>query len=190
MPTTTKRTTAKKQTTEDTADETKVSTVKSSSSNTNANKEVATKQLSGDYEVAVASFVPYRVSYDDSTTFDKYVWESVGDVQYMTLDVLTRMRRNHPDYFNNMELKPKDDRVVKKLNLNGLYDKYEHLMSADSYTRDNVGNVVEEIKSLRNGAKITVVHKIKGMVKDGEITDINVIRTIEKRLGIDLIAIL
>lgn len=190
MPTATKRATAKKETTVETVEEVAASTAKSSSSDTNTSKKVAEKPLNGDYEVAVASFVPYRVSYDDSTTFDKYVWEGVGEVQHMTLDVLTRMRRNHPDYFNNMELKPEDDRVIKKLNLTGLYDKYEHLMSSDSYTRDNVGSVVEEIKKLRNGAKITVVHKIKGMIKDGEITDVNVIRTIEKRLGIDLIAIL
>lgn len=153
-------------------------------------EDIVDMPLNGDDDVAVVSFVPYRVSYDDKATFDKYVWEGVGEVQYMTLDALTRMRRNHPDYFNNMELKPEDERVIKKLNLSGIYDKYEHLMTAESYTRDCIGEIVNEISALRNGAKITVVHKIKGMVESGEITDINVIRTIEKRLGIDLIAIL
>ena len=148
------------------------------------------RPLNGDDEVSVMSFVPYRVSYNDDAAFNKYVWEGVGDVQYMTFDALTRMRRNHPDYFNDMELKPEDERAIKKLNLNGLYDKYEHLMSADSYTRDSIAGVVEEIGKLRNGAKITVVHRIKGMVGSGDISDINVIRTIEKRLGIDLISIL
>lgn len=180
------------------ATSTKTSTTKTASAKTapknavdmNVAEDIVEKPLNGDDDVAIVSFVPYRVSYDDKATFDKYVWEGVGEVQYMTLDALTRMRRNHPDYFNNMELKPEDERVVKKLNLSGVYDKYEHLMSVESYTRDRIGEVVNEISDLRNGAKMTVVHKIKGMVESGEITDINVIRTIEKRLGIDLIAIL
>ncbi len=193
---TTKRTTTKKTVAVDAVDNTTTAAVAAPDGDMNA-KDVAAdkpvkaeKPLNGNDEVAVVSLVPYRVSYDDKATFDKYVWEGVGEIQYMTFDVLTRMRRNHPGYFENMELKPDDNRAIKKLNLSGVYGKYEHLMEADSYTRDNIGSVVEEIKALRNGAKITVAHKIKGMVESGEVTDVNVIRTIEKRLGIDLIATL
>lgn len=195
MPATTKKTT-KKNTDVEAVEEVTASTADVASGDTNVQEKVASKPakaerpLKGEDEIAIASFVPYRVSYDDKATFDKYVWEGVGDVQCMTFDALTRMRRNHPGYFEDMELKPEDERAIKKLNLTGLYGKYEHLMNADAYSRDAIGGVVEEIGKLPNSAKITVVHKIKGMVESGELTDINVIRTIEKRLGIDLIAIL
>lgn len=191
MPAATKKT-AKKNTEVETVEEVAVSTAETSSGEMNAKKKaaVADKPLSNDDEISVYSFVPYRVSYEDEATYNKYVWEGAGDVQHIPFETLARMRRNHPGYFEDMELKPEDERAIKKLNLTGLYSKYEHLMNADTYSRDAVGSVVEEISNLKNGAKLTVVQKIKGMVESGELTDINVIRTIEKRLGIDLISVL
>lgn len=191
MPATTKKTT-KKKTDAEVVDEIAASTAEVASGDVNANKkpDVVEQPLSGDDEIRVISLVPYRVAYDDKATFDKYVWEGVGDIQYITVDTLVRMRRNHPDYFNNVEIKPEDGRVIKKLNLTGVYDKYEKLTDADNYSRENVSQTIEEVKKLNSNAKLIVVQKIKGMVDSGEITDINVIRTIERRLGIDIIALL
>lgn len=148
------------------------------------------KELSPSDEVEVTSNVPYRVSYEDKATADKYVWEGVGEVQYMTLETLTRMRRNFPSYFEKMEVMPTDERVIKKLNLSKLYDKTDEFMSVDAYTRERAGATCEKIKALGSGAKLTVLQKIKGMVESGDIIDIAVIRTIEKRLGVDLVSVL
>ena len=148
------------------------------------------KELSPSDEVEVASNVPYRVSYEDKATADKYVWESVGEVQYMTIETLTRMRRNFPSYFEKMEVMPTDERVIDKLNLSKLCDKTEEFMSVDAYTRECVGATCEKIKALGSGAKLTVLQKIKGMIESGDIIDIAVIRTIEKRLGVDLVSVL
>ena len=148
------------------------------------------KELSSSDEVEVVSNVPYRVSYEDKATADKYVWEGVGEVQYMTLETLTRMRRNFPSYFEKMEVMPADERVIKKLNLSKLCDKTDEFMSVDAYTRECVGATCEKIKALGSGAKLTVLQKIKGMIESGDIIDIAVIRTIEKRLGVDLVSVL
>lgn len=183
---------AKKSTTTKKADETPIAdeTVVVEKTASPVKSTPKPKELSPSDEVEVSSNVPYRVSYEDKATADKYVWEGVGEVQYMTLETLTRMRRNFPSYFEKMEVMPTDERVIKKLNLSKLYDKTDEFMSVDAYSRESVGATCEKIKSLGSGAKLTVLQKIKGMIESGDIIDIAVIRTIEKRLGVDLISVL
>lgn len=140
-------------------------------------------------EIEVMALIP-NVSYRDNATADFYEWENAGDVEYMTFDAVTRMRRNHRGYFEDMCLKPNDKRVIKKFGLGRFYDKYDVFMDASSYTRDNIGETMDAFHDIPNAMKLSVVNKVKDMVESGEISDVTVIRTIEKRLDIDLIATL
>lgn len=150
----------------------------------------AEEPLKDSDEIEVVALIP-NVSYRDPATADYYEWENVGDVEYMTVDALTRMRRNFRAYFEDMCIKPNDERVIKKFNLNRFYDKYDVFMDASSYTKKNIVDTLNEFSAIRsNSMKLSIVNKIKDMVASGDISDVNVIRTIEKRLDIDLIATL
>lgn len=153
------------------------------------NNKVVEEPLQDSDEIEVMALIP-NVSYRDSVTADHYEWESVGDVEYMTVDAITRMRRNNRGYFEDMCLKPNDERVIKKFGLGRFYDKYDMFMDESNYTRDNVGRTLDEFSGIPNSMKLSVVNKIKNMVASGDISDVSVIRTIEKRLDIDLIATL
>lgn len=155
------------------------------------NDKVVEEPLKDSDEIEVVALVP-NVSYRDSATSDFYEWENAGDVEYMTVDALTRMRRNHRGYFEDMCIKPNDERVIKKFGLGRFYDKYDVFMDASNYTKDNIGTTLDEFSAIRsnNSMKLSIVNKIKEMVASGEISDVSVIRTIEKRLDIDLIATL
>lgn len=148
-----------------------------------------TKPLEDSDEIEVMSLVP-NVSYKDSKTGDMYEWDEVGHVEYMTFDVLKNMWRNNKGYFRNMLLKPNDDRVINKFGLERLFDKYEFLMDESNYTRAKIKDVCETISSTPNGLKYSICNKLKDLVSSGKITDVSVIRTLEKQLGLDLIAFL
>lgn len=152
--------------------------------------EINEEPLKDTDEIEVVSLIPH-VGYRDFATSDYYEWENVGDVEYMTLDALTRMRRNFRSYFDDMCLKPNDARVIKKFGLERFYKQYDAFMDASSYTRENISDTLDKIHSIRsNSMKTSIVNKIKAMVSSGEISDVNVIRTIEKRFDLDLIATL
>lgn len=153
------------------------------------NNKVVEEPLQDSDEIEVMALIP-NVSYRDSVTADHYEWENAGDVEYMTVDAITRMRRNNRGYFEDMCLKPNDERVIKKFGLGRFYDKYDMFMDESNYTRDNVGRTLDEFSGIPNSMKLSVVNKIKNMVASGNISDVSVIRTIEKRLDIDLIATL
>lgn len=154
-------------------------------------ESVVEEPLSDSDEIEVVSIIP-NVSYKDSKTNDMYEWDEVGHIEYMTVDTIKNMWRNHKAYFRNMWLKPNDDRVIKQLGLKNIYEKYEFLMDESNYTRKNINKINEILSdsSTTNGLKLSVCNKIKDSVISGNISDVVVIKSLEKQLDLDLISFL
>lgn len=157
---------------------------------TKKNDATNIKELDDKEEIEVVALIP-NVSYYDKSTGDRYEWENAGDVEYMTVEAIQRMRRNSRGYFEDMCVKPNDERVIKKFGMERYYEQHDYLMDASNYTKDNITNVLDKFSSLRsNSLKSSIVNKIKDMIANGELSDAVVIRAIEKRLDIDLISLL
>ena len=168
------------------------SPAKAAKKNVTTKKNDATnvKELDDKEEIEVIALIP-NVSYYDKATGDRYEWENAGDVEYMTVEAIQRMRRNSRGYFEDMCVKPNDERVIKKFGMERYYEQHDYLMDASNYTKGNITNVLDKFSSLRsNSLKSSIVNKIKDMIANGELSDAVVIRAIEKRLDIDLISLL
>ena len=168
------------------------SPTKAAKKNVTTKKNDATdaKELDDKEEIEVIALIP-NVSYYDKATGDRYEWENAGDVEYMAVEAIQRMRRNSRGYFEDMCVKPNDERVIKKFGMERYYEQHDYLMDASNYTKDNITNVLDKFSSLRsNSLKSSIVNKIKDMISNGELSDAVVIRAIEKRLDIDLISLL
>lgn len=169
-----------------------VETTVEATEKTNENKKKEKKEsikvepLQDSDEIEVVSLVP-NVSYKDNRTYDVYKWEEVGHSEYMTVETLNNMWRNNKGYFKKMFLKPKDERVIKKFGLEKTYKEYEYLMDASNYTKKNIKDVCSAISNTPNGLKMSICDKVKHLVINEEITDVSVIRALEKHLKIDLI---
>jgi hypothetical protein len=177
-----------------TMDDTVVATTISVDENMKEDYSIKTKKtvvepLKDFDEIEITALIP-NISYKDSNTGDFYKWEEVGSTEFMTFETLKNMNRNHKDYFRNMLLKPNDDRVIAKFGLTGTYDKYEFLMDEANYTKSNVTKVCDTIRSMPNGMKFSIYNKIKDFVVTGKVSDITVIRTLEKQFNLDLISFL
>lgn len=149
-------------------------------------KSINTEPLKDSDEINVISLIP-NVSYKDNKTLDMYEWDEVGHIEPMTFETLKNMWRNNKGYFKHMWLKPQDDRVINKFGLTKTFEKYEYLMDASNYTKKNISNICSAISDTPNGLKISICGKIKNMVISGEVSDVSVIRALEKYLKIDLI---
>lgn len=154
-----------------------------------AKKTIKAQPLGDSDEIEVISLVP-NVSYKDRKTLDMYEWQEIGHSEFMTFDVLKNMWRTDKGYFNNLWLKPMDDRVINKFGLTKKFEKYEYLMDGSNYTKKNIKNICNAIKETPNGLKIAICNKVKNLVINGEVTDVNVIRELEDRLHISLIEFL
>lgn len=152
----------------------------------NTKKSVNVEPLEKYDEIRVISLVS-NVSYKDRITGDMYKWDEAGHSEYMTVETLDNMWRRNKGYFNNLWLKPDDDRVIKRFNLSKKFEKYEYLMDGSNYTRKNIGEICKAIADTPIGLKMSICDKVKNSVVNGKITDVSVIRELEKRLKIDLI---
>lgn len=162
--------------------------VKEMNENTAKNTKKA-EPLDDSDEIEVVSLVS-NVSYKDSKTLDTYEWREIGHVEYMTFETLKNMWRNNKGYFKNLWLKPNDDRVINKFSLTKTFENYEYLMDSSNYTKKNIDEICKAIKSTPNGLKWSICDKVKSLVISGEISNISVIRELEKSLRIDLISFL
>lgn len=145
--------------------------------------------LSDSDMIEVESLIP-NVVYEDSRTGNYYEWSEIGHCEDMAFDEIKNMHRKHKTYFTDMWLKPLDERVIKKLGLSRTYDKYDFLVDESNYTNDHIDEVLDGISSAPASLKIAIVNRIKDMVADGTVSDIKVVRKLEKRLDIDLISFL
>lgn len=149
-------------------------------------KSINVEPLDDSDEIEVISLIP-NVSYKDSKTLDMYEWDEVGHIEYMTFETLKNMWRNNKGYFKNMWLKPMDDRVITKFGLTKTFEKYEYLMDASNYVKKNISDICSAISDTPNGLKMSICGKIKNMVIKGEVSNVSVIKALEKHLKIDLI---
>ena len=152
----------------------------------NTKKTIKAEPLKDTDEIEIESLVA-NVSYKDSKTGDMYEWDEVGHTEPMTFDTLKNMWRSHKGYFRNMWLKPNDARVINQFGLTKTFEKHEYLMDASNYTKKNIGSICNAIAETPNGLKFAIYDKVKSMVISGEVSDVSVIRELEKRLKIDLI---
>lgn len=145
--------------------------------------------LSKDDVIEVVSLIP-NISYKDKKYGDIYRWEKAGEIVEMTFDVISYMHQNHKTYFKSMWIKPLDNRVIKKFGLEPTYRDYDFLMDASNYTRKNVNEICDKIRKTPQSLKFAICNKIKNLVSSGEISDIHILREIEKSLNIDLIPLI
>ena len=147
------------------------------------------KSLDKDDVIEVVSLIP-NISYKDKKYGDIYRWEKAGEIVEMTFDVINYMHQNHKTYFKSMWIKPLDKRVIKKFGLEATYRDYDFLMDASNYTRKNVKEICDSIRKTPQSLKFAICNKIKSLVSSGEISDIRILREIEKSLNIDLIPLI
>ena len=155
-------------------------------------KETKTKKvepLTDDTEIEVQALIP-NVSYYDKTTGDNYRWENCGDTELMTVETLKTMFRNYRGYFTNLWLKPLDDRIVKQYKLERLYQRYEKVLNLSNYSLESIDEIATIIKEMPNSVKIATFNRIQNWVSRGEISNIKLIKKLERKFGLDLIELI
>lgn len=152
-------------------------------------KTIKVEPLRDADEIEIESLVD-NVSYKDSKTGDMYEWDKIGHIELMTFDTLKNMWRGYKGYFRNMWLKPNDSRVINQFGLTKTFEQYEYLMDASNYTRKNIKSICDAIAKTPNGLKFAICDKVKSMVISGDVSDVSVIKELEKRLKVDLIEFL
>ena len=141
--------------------------------------------LNDDTRITVEAHVP-AVYYTCPVTFETFSWLEVGDTQEMTFKQLRIMNAKHPRYFTEKWLQPNEENVMKKLRLDKIFAVKVNRGDMKKFCGDNIKEVEQILTALSSNAKNELAPKITNYIKAGKITNVKMIRLLEKQLGIEL----
>jgi hypothetical protein len=179
--------------TKSTTKKTTKKTVAAEKSVATSDKVVETKktkvvEIDKDELIDVVALVP-NVSYYDKKTDERYEWTEVGEVTAVPYEVIENIWKQYKDYFRGLVIKPMDERVIEKLKLGNIFEKYEIFTNPDNYTKGNIGEVIESLKKASPRVKTSVYTIIKTFITDGRITDVQSIMKLDKEFDLNLIGL-
>ena len=146
---------------------------------------MAEQILTDDMKITVQALVPV-VCYSCPVTFEHFSWLKVGDTQEMTYKQIRIMSVKHPRYFTDKWLKPLNDDVLEKLKLRKYFENNLSRGDLKLLFGNDVGAVEEMLANLNPDSKVELAPKAVKAAKDGKISNVKIIRLVEKHLGVDI----
>lgn len=146
---------------------------------------MADRILIDDTKITVQSLVPV-VCYSCPVTFEYFSWLEIGDTQEMTYKQIRIMSVKHPRYFTEKWLKPLNDDVLEKLKLKKYFENNLSRGDLKLLFGNDVAAVEEMLTNLNPDAKSELATKAVKAAKDGRISNVKIIRMIEKHLGVEI----
>lgn len=131
------------------------------------------------------ALIPCRSLTTGNLIWDSYVWEEYGSVIEVPMKELTRMRGTKPKFLRNLHMIVEDEKAVKELGLNELYEEVKHVDKlADLFdlSLSDLEYALDVLpQSLHKGIRIEAAKAIKS----GQLANLNKIRLIEDKLKLD-----
>lgn len=123
------------------------------------------------------------VSYKDKKTGDEYIWQEIGDTEYITGDALKRMNTS-PFFLKTPWLRIiENDDAIEVFNLKELYSDIDSIEDVDGLLKMSDSQITELINKLSKEYKQVLATNIMSKVSSGELSNINIIRKFEGLLG-------
>ena len=130
--------------------------------------------LSLDDVIPVKSITFGGLTYRARSTNAIYRWNQIGAIEYMTVAELNEMNNYKRAYLNKPLVLLLDERAVKKFRLQKLFKS----------NLSTISRVVDH--ALDVNMRDILISKTRQMIKNKTLTDINVIKLLEKKLQHDL----
>lgn len=140
-------------------------------------------------EVKVVSSVYGKLVYVSPRSGYRTEWATFGSFNFMTVDELTTMRATQSGFFENQWIVLAGENaadVMEFLRIEQYYKNISDLNDIDNLFRNTPADLPEVLGHFTPAAKETIARRAHELIEAKTLTDINVIRTLEKELGYNL----
>lgn len=128
------------------------------------------------------ALIPCRSLTTGNLIWGSYVWEDYGAVIEVPMKELTRMRGTKPKFLRSLHMIIEDEKAVKELGLNELYEEVKHVDKLSELFELSISDLDYALdvlpSSLHKGIRIEAAKAIKS----GTLANLNKIRLIEDKL--------
>ena len=145
------------------------------------------EELPIDTVIPVKSITFGGLTYKSPVTNATFRWTQIGQTQYMTIAQLNEMNNYNRDFLNKPLVILLNEKAIKQFRLTPVYENVAKINNLTSVFRSDMKTIENTIdNALRVNMRDILISKVRQMIKNRALTDINVIRLLEKKLQFDL----
>lgn len=140
-----------------------------------------------DTVIPVRSITFGSLIYKSRSNNATYIWNEIGAVEHMTVAAITEMNNYNIDFLRKPMVILLDERAVKHFRLTEVYENVAKINNLKQLFKSDLETISKTINSvLEVGMRDILISKVRTMYKKKVLTDINVIKMLEKKLQFDL----
>ena len=153
----------------------------------NTHVDADVDELPIDTVIPVKSITFGGLTYKSPVTNATFRWTQIGQTQYMTIAQLNEMNNYNRDFLNKPLVILLNEKAIKQFRLTPVYENVAKINNLTSVFRSDMKTIENTIdNALRVNMRDILISKVRQMVKNKTLKDINVIRLLEKKLQFDL----
>lgn len=151
------------------------------------NVQVGDSGLSLDDIIPVKSITFGGLTYKARSTNAIYRWNQIGAIEYMSVAELNEMNNYKRAYLNKPLVILMDERAIKKFRLQKVYENVAQINNLKSLFKSDMATIERTIDTaIDANMRDILISKVRQMIKNGTLTNINIIKLLEKKLQHDL----
>ena len=141
-----------------------------------------------DYTLNVKSITYGGLTYKSRATNAVFRWNQIGEIQPMTIGEINEMNNYKADFLRKPLVILMDEKAIKKFRLTPVYENVAKINNLGAVFNSGDMNKIDKVISdaLSVNMRDILISKVRQMYKNKKLTDINVLRLLEKRLQFDL----
>ena len=138
--------------------------------------------------VNVKSITYGGLTYKSRITNAVFRWNQIGSIQPMTIGEINEMNNHKPDFLRKPLVILLDERAIKKFRLTPVYENVAKINNLNAIFNSGNLNKIEKVidDALSVNMRDIIVSKVRQMYKNKKLTDINILRLLEKKIKFDL----
>jgi len=126
------------------------------------------------------------LTYRSRSTNATFRWNQIGAIEYMTIAELNEMNNFKPSFLNKPLVILMDERAIKKFRLLPVYENVAKINNLKSVFNSDMTTIEKTIDvALRVNMRDILISKVRQMIKNRTLVDINIIRMLERKLAFD-----
>lgn len=143
--------------------------------------------LSLDDIIPVKSITFGGLTYKARSNNAIYRWPTIGSLEYMSVSQLNEMNNYKRSYLNKPLVILMDERAIKQFRLQKVYENVAQINNLKSLFKSDMATIEKTIDTaLDANMRDILISKVRQMIKNGTLTNINIIKLLEKKLQHDL----
>ncbi len=152
------------------------------------------KLVDNNITLALTETIPVKsvtfggLTYKSKSTNALFRWNQIGAVEYMTVAELNEMNNYKREYLNKPLVVLLDERAIKKFRLSQVYENVAKINNLKSVFNSDIATIERTIDmALKVNMRDILISKVRGMIEKRTLTDVSVIKLLERKLQQDLL---